>query len=111
VLEKNLRLNIGEDMMRFTNPWGDHEGFISLGTHTYSDSNNALVYFEVYALTNLDPHTIDFGARYDDEPSSYLSGSAFFHKGIWEISCGGSALLTAAARYFANHHKKLKEET
>jgi len=90
--------------MKWDNPWADTEGFIDLGIHTVLEYNaTRCTVYELYALVN--KNTIDFGARYGNEGNEYISGAAYRHGNEWEVSMGGIVAL-AAARYFANHHKK-----
>lgn len=95
---------------KFENPWADTEGFIDLGYLAYQ-AEDGDHYYELYALVNrsepFGSRNIDFGARYGDEGSFYLSGSAYLTKS-WEIVSASAPILLAMARYFANHHSVSK---
>ena len=93
--------------MKFTNPWEEQEGFINLGTYTFPGGSSehpkdTTTYFELYVIKR--PNEVSLGARYADEPSAYLSGTAYLHQGKWDVIANSAPLLTAAVRYFANHH-------
>jgi len=91
-------------MTMFTNPWADDARFIDLGEYKFQDAEGVPHFYELYALTGTSKKTISFGARYADEPQAYMSGSADRIKDTWEFTMGGSPLLMAAARFFANHY-------
>ena len=91
-------------MTMFTNPWADDARFIDLGEYKFTDVEGVPHYYELYALTGTSKRSISFGARYGDEPQAYISGEANKIKDTWSIDAGGSPLLMAVARFFANHY-------
>ena len=102
--------------MRYTNPWAGKPGFVDLGTLSWIDltgDSPVRRYYDLYALTNeRNTRSVDLGARYGNEGSQYLSGTAEqTTTGEWEFR-GGKAILTAAAKYLANFaHTKVEVTT
>jgi len=89
--------------------WVNHPGFVSLGEYRIqrgAERDSPVDIYDLYAIRASSGRSIDFGARYGNEPHEYLSGEAFLPRNdmTWDLVVSGVTAI-AAARYFANHHE------
>ena len=81
---------------RFTNPWGESNGYHWLG---HCDPNGKR--YDLYAIVRSD-NEIDFGARFGNDGPEYASACAIKYQGVWTFECCSGPCAVAMARFFAN---------
>jgi len=89
---------MGGFMKYKNNRFSTSKGFKYLGQH-----NNGSNQYDLYAIVNPSGN-IDFGARYGEEDSQYLSGEFVMDKDGNHFLSVSNITAIAAARFFANHY-------